>query len=827
MELNYPDNNNTTTEWIIDITKIKHLVSEDDYKTISEIQNKYPNNTDETQSKNIDLQDKEKIIDIITECYNKEEAKKTAEWIKQKIDAFFKKTTKIGETGGREAIRNNSDRKIALSSAEWNQTLINFAEDLTKFLSEEYKINPKINIKIINFENIPYAFWMSHKNTIYINSAKRKNLQNKGKISCFMNIYAHEFCHILDEKGLWSLDPVISQLWSKYYISSWKYYQKNPIEETAHLTWEIVSGKKGYGTPNDQWEGIGEERKQDLIQEIVKKEQEEKNKEIEKQEKFNQYLKELNLKIWETLWDTAITSQDIENLKSNIKQKYIDGIPSGEIIFQWHTIHLDTLLNDLNFSNKPIKEIFQTIQNQQQSEAQKEYARERLLPHIVAKILVETDGWKKEQRKENILNAIVIDGEWEKDERKSNTLCSYIISNYVTRDDIAYQIAQNRRKHNGIGTVKLNSNDTVYINALQNTATTTKEIKDAFSDLINQYNTPNLTEQEKEKLDTQLAELIILTENTYQTQKEITKKNKYGLDITTQEYDSEQRDRVIRIDNPNNEKQPTTDELDTQRKECYQGLQELWIPVKKIKLQHDNETYRIIMKQSTYNQLLNIKEDEQQESPSEGEIQPQAPQGETTTPTSQEENKTEQPKQPKIPQEDPIKKEGKIKEKSESKEQGSSPEIAERLLLANFISKRRRESQNGNIKNQYIRLNDDYDINITESKVYYIPRNKQGETIERPFRFIEHIRNIINHSASNQEKDQRLMEYDIEMAERIILGLPKGIIEILPSQWGEEEAQKIVDWYKNDPVTEIRDLEIIELPNGNIWVQKREKKTNI
>ena len=188
------------------------------------------------------------------------------------------------------------------------------------------------------------------------------------------------------------------------------------------------------------------------------------------------------------------------------------------------------------------------------------------------------------------------------------------------------------------------------------------------------------------------------------------------------------------------------------------------------------------MKQSTYNQLLNIKEDEQQESPSEGEIQPQAPQGETTTPTSQEENKTEQPKQPKIPQEDPIKKEGKIKEKSESKEQGSSPEIAERLLLANFISKRRRESQNGNIKNQYIRLNDDYDINITDSKVYYIPRNKQGETIERPFRFIEHIRGIINHSASNQEKDQRLMDYDIEMAERIILGLPKGIIEILPSQ---------------------------------------------
>ena len=118
MELNYPDNNNTTTEWIIDITKIKHLVSEDDYKTISEIQNKYPNNTDETQSKNIDPQDREKIIDIITNCYNEEEAKKTAEWIKQKIDDFFKGTTKIGKTGGREAIRNNSDRKIALRSAE-------------------------------------------------------------------------------------------------------------------------------------------------------------------------------------------------------------------------------------------------------------------------------------------------------------------------------------------------------------------------------------------------------------------------------------------------------------------------------------------------------------------------------------------------------------------------------------------------------------------------------------------------------------------------------------------------------------------------------------
>ena len=556
--------------------------------------------------------------------------------------------------------------------------------------------------------------------------------------------------------------------------------------------------------------------------------------------------------------DTNITKQDIEDLKNTIRQHYnTDGIPSGEIVFQGYSIHLDSLINEIEFDKKPIKEGFKHIQKNNRTEDEKNRQRERLLPHIVAKILVETNGWKKEQRKENIPNAIVIDGKFDKNQENFNKLSNYILSNYVTRDDIAYQIAQNRRKHNGIGTVKLNSNDTVYINALQNTATTTQEIKDAFSNLINQYNTPNQSEQEKEKLDTQLAELIILTENTYQNQKEITKKNKYGLDITTQEYDSEQRDRVIRIDNPNNEKQPTTDELDTQRKECYQGLQELWIPVKKIKLQHDNETYRIIMKQSTYNQLLNIKEDEQQESPSERETQkttegnisypqiggtnnstkkeaidpqnihPQAPQGETTTPTSQEENQTEQPKQPNIPQEDPIKKEEKIEEKSESKEQESSPEIAERLLLANFISKRRRESQNGNIKNQYIRLNDDYDINITDSTVEYIPRNSTVKIIKRPFHFIEHIRDIINHSASNQEKDQRLMDYDIEMAERIILGLPKGIIEILPSQWGEEEAQKIVDWYKNDPVKGIRDLEIINLPNGNIWVQKREKKTNI
>ena len=67
------------------------------------------------------------------------------------------------------------------------------------------------------------------------------------------------------------------------------------------------------------------------------------------------------------------------------------------------------------------------------------------------------------------------------------------------------------------------------------------------------------------------------------------------------------------------------------------------------------------MKQSTYNQLMNIKEDEQQESPSEEEKK-QAPQEGETTPTSQKENKTEQPKQPNIPQEDPIKKEEKIKE---------------------------------------------------------------------------------------------------------------------------------------------------------------------
>ena len=222
MELNYPNYNNTTTEWSIDITKIKNLVSDNDYKKISEIQNKYPQNTDITQSKKIDLQDKETIIDIITECYNEEEAKKTAEWIKQKIDAFFKKTTKIGETGGREAIRNNSARKTALRSAEWNQTLINFAEDLTTFLSKQYNITPPINVKIGNFENIPWAFWCNYQNTIYINSAKRTNRSSEEKISCFMNIYAHEFCHILDEKGLWSLDPVISQLWSKYYISSWK-----------------------------------------------------------------------------------------------------------------------------------------------------------------------------------------------------------------------------------------------------------------------------------------------------------------------------------------------------------------------------------------------------------------------------------------------------------------------------------------------------------------------------------------------------------------------------------------------------------------------------
>ena len=86
--------------------------------------------------------------------------------------------------------------------------------------------------------------------------------------------------------------------------------------------------------------------------------------------------------------------------------------------------------------------------------------------------------------------------------------------------------------------------------------------------------------------------------------------------------------------------------------------------------------------------------------------------------------------------------------------------------------------------------------------------------MERPFRFIDHIRDIINAPISQQEKDRKLMAFDIEMAERIILGLPKGVIEIKPEQGGREEAQKIVDGYKNDPV--IGNLEIVSLDNNRI-----------
>lgn len=146
---------------------------------------------------------------------------------------------------------------------------------------------------------------------------------------------------------------------------------------------------------------------------------------------------------------------------------------------------------------------------------------------------------------------------------------------------------------------------------------------------------------------------------------------------------------------------------------------------------------------------------------------------------------------------------------------------SERLLLAKYLSERRRNSQNGNIKDQYIRLNDNFDINITHNKIYYIPKDNSGKIMERPFRFIDHIRDIINAPISQQEKDRKLMAFDIEMAERIILGLPKGVIEIKPEQGGREEAQKIVDGYKNDPV--IGNLEIVSLDNNRIWVRKREQ----
>ena len=136
----------------------------------------------------------------------------------------------------------------------------------------------------------------------------------------------------------------------------------------------------------------------------------------------------------------------------------------------------------------------------------------------------------------------------------------------------------------------------------------------------------------------------------------------------------------------------------------------------------------------------------------------------------------------------------------------SSREISNRKTVAKDISKRRTYSDNGNKPSWNIPINEHYEWKIIDNKIQIIDKRTWKTTTIR-FDAKKRINDLLGN-------DKELEKLDIEIAERMILGVKYGHIEVE----NIEEAIKIKNWYPN------KNLEIVGLENGNYWVRR---KTNI
>lgn len=143
-------------------------------------------------------------------------------------------------------------------------------------------------------------------------------------------------------------------------------------------------------------------------------------------------------------------------------------------------------------------------------------------------------------------------------------------------------------------------------------------------------------------------------------------------------------------------------------------------------------------------------------------------------------------------------------------------EITNHERLANEISDRRRKSNNGNNPERYIDnngkpknipINKHYEWNIVDWKMIIIDKRTWKETTIK-FDAKKRINDLLGN-------DQWLEKLDIEIAERMILGIKNWHIEVWKNR---TEAEKIVDWFPEE------NLEIVNLENWNYGVRR---KTNI
>ena len=133
-------------------------------------------------------------------------------------------------------------------------------------------------------------------------------------------------------------------------------------------------------------------------------------------------------------------------------------------------------------------------------------------------------------------------------------------------------------------------------------------------------------------------------------------------------------------------------------------------------------------------------------------------------------------------------------------------EISNNKIVANHISERRTKSNNGNNPSENIKINEHYDWKIIDGEIKIIDKRTWKET---KIKF--DAKKKINKLLWN---DKELEKLDFEIAQRMILGIKYGHIEVE----GIEEAMKIIEWYPK------MNLEIVGLENGNYWVRR---KTNI